>query len=636
MSWGQVAENPAAAALRIAGGQVDLDPPLLPAPATTPELSASQWKTYSECARKWAWKYLHGLPDPSGISAQVGLRVHKILEDYLKTGAPINGLEVLELLDPRTQRMVRYLPGQVAQATTHLLPPPGFAIVEEGFTYQTDATKWRGFMDVQGLIRTPEPGGPILWLPSTHPVVDAVEAAVLDHKATSDLKWAKTQQDLREDIQANIYAGVTMQRFGKSRAYLQWNYVTMRGRSQSRPTSIWRTKTEVEEFMGTVADPVARQIQQLYKLRPKAKELPANTAACESYGGCPFRAHCNLGMKERMEAQVAKETIDEIIARKKAARGQLENSGAPLLPGVTVPPQAPVQAQAPALPQLPPLPPALPTQPVGYWKPGDPENPAQAYLRGQGKPLSVIASAADMPPPDHIRLAYDAGGMTERGIINPPEAPAAAPPSPAYMPPVPQAPAQAPVLPAPAPVASVQQMAPGAGDNLDALTRDQLKDVAVARGLMTTSSRHGADAIKDMLRKSGVTHVEGFPSPAAPTIPTQAPALPAPAPIRFQTPQVGSVGFVLHINCRSTPPKSLEVVESIDLITSAVEKLREDGVQDYRLVEYGKGPAMLCALVEDYVLALSPDVVILDAHTPEGLCIQSTLERLAAAVIRGF
>lgn len=45
--------------------------------------------------------------------------------------------------------------------------------------------------------------------------------------------------------------------------------------------------------------------------------------------------------------------------------------------------------------------------PVGYWQPGDDLNDVQEYLQMKGKPLSLIALAADNPPPEDVAKSYD-------------------------------------------------------------------------------------------------------------------------------------------------------------------------------------------------------------------------------------
>lgn len=131
----------------------------------------------------------------------------------------------------------------------------------------------------------------------------------------------------------------------------------------------------------------------------------------------------------------------------------------------------------PALPPLPLPPPALPK----VWAPGDPMNAAQDYLASQGKPAEVIAMAADVSP----RAGYaPIVAPVERGLINPPEAPEAAPRNPEEMPP---------------PVESHAEAA--ATDDLDALNRATLKALAVAQGYVLASTKLGEKGLREIIRE---------------------------------------------------------------------------------------------------------------------------------------
>ena len=76
------------------GAGLDSNPPasanleydLAPA-ATAPQpdagpsaLSPSQLKLFEECPRKWKFRYIDKLPDPSGLAAVIGSFAHRVLE----------------------------------------------------------------------------------------------------------------------------------------------------------------------------------------------------------------------------------------------------------------------------------------------------------------------------------------------------------------------------------------------------------------------------------------------------------------------------------------------------------------------------------------------------------------------------
>lgn len=69
--------------------------------------------------------------------------------------------------------------------------------------------------------------------------------------------------------------------------------------------------------------------------------------------------------------------------------------------------QAQTGSNVPAPSAPAPAPSAPAPAPVDYWQPGDDLNDVQEYLQTKGKPLSLIALAADNPPPEDIAKSYD-------------------------------------------------------------------------------------------------------------------------------------------------------------------------------------------------------------------------------------
>jgi hypothetical protein len=624
-----------------------------------PVLSASQVDTFRECARKWAWRYLEGIKEPPNASANLGTKCHSMLEKWLELGAYPDTLEAFPLLMKDGHTKI-YFPGQIVQAGLHFLPPPGIALVEGEFRMESRRSSWTGYRDAQFLEdeKTGEAFAPdpvVAQIPGLIPIV-------LDHKTTSDFKWMKSAEVLRRDIQAVLYAAKTMEDMAVRRVKNRWVYYRTTGQPSARKVEVEFTVDQVAEEMASI-DATAQEVHQLYQLRPKALELAPNPEACERYGGCPHISRCNLGTVERMEALMAKETIQEMMERKKREREALEASGAP--PAVAppappappmappavqappAPPMAPPAVQAPPAPPIPPAPQGIPQAP-NYWKPGDPMNVAQEYLQAKGASLSIIASAADVPPPDHVAKAYDAGGWMERGTINPPEAPPAAPPTPALMPPAP-------------PV--VQTAATQVVDDLTAMNRDQLKVLAMQMGLVDSSSRLREGSLQDMIRDArakGWTAPPAPLAPPAPPAPLAPPAPPAvappappappavappapPAPPVIQSGDTSGVqagrGFLLLVN--AVPMRGLEEGITLDsiLAEAVLPRMRADtGLPDYRLEDFGRGPGRLAAYLEGFLqeLQFGPETtIVVDSRTDEGRACLSTLTRYAGTVIRG-
>jgi len=103
-------------------------------------------------------------------------------------------------------------------------------------------------------------------------------------------------------------------------------------------------------------------------------------------------------------------------------------------------------------------------------------------------------------------------------------------------------------------------------------------------------------------------------------------------------------GFTLYVNCApfccATEDDKQTSIPLTHVVSDANRSLFEtDGKADYRLYDFGRGPAALCLAVkgmhEDGYFA-DVDGVVLDVRTPEGSVLLETLSALAYRVVRGF
>jgi len=96
--------------------------------------------------------------------------------------------------------------------------------------------------------------------------------------------------------------------------------------------------------------------------------------------------------------------------------------------------------------------------------------------------------------------------------------------------------------------------------------------------------------------------------------------------------------FTLFINARQDGSKGLEQFE---LVAEGNRLIKEQsGLEDFRAVDYGKGPMYLCQAVkhalEEGKFEGFGGAVHIDTRTPEGQALVTTLAALAGAVIRGL
>jgi len=224
-------------------------------------VSASQIDTFRDCQRKWAWDKIEKVPRLPNAAAQRGTYVHAVLEKYLKTG-------VLTTDDCF---------GEIAAAGIQHLPPPGTVTVERYFELESRVGRYRGYMDAHW-----ESNG---------------ESYVLDHKTTSDFKWMKTEDILRTDVQANIYAAAAMILDKTEVVHQRWVYYLTSGKPRSKKVDITLTLKEAEHRFELLEGTV-EEMAKVVRSKKRALDLVPTASACMKYGGCPYISNCNLTTEE--------------------------------------------------------------------------------------------------------------------------------------------------------------------------------------------------------------------------------------------------------------------------------------------------------------------------------------------------
>ncbi len=115
------------------------------------------------------------------------------------------------------------------------------------------------------------------------------------------------------------------------------------------------------------------------------------------------------------------------------------------------------------------------------------------------------------------------------------------------------------------------------------------------------------------------------------------PPIESPQALRDLSELVGKVqaevrGFTLYVDC---VPIGRPAKAAAGLISKAQDRiLKEHGVPDYRLIDFGKGVPFFVAFVDEQVDGTFD--LALDTRTPEGAVLLETLAAKAACVVRGF
>jgi len=290
-----------------------------------PPLSATQITTAKDCLRKFAFHYFTDLPRPeAGPGAELGAKIHKVAEDYLKNGtAPDRDT-------PEGEIFIGGLPW---------LPPPGSGGVEGRIDIEISHIPFTGFVDLctRGGILPRWQFGPC-------PVV-------LDHKTSSDpKKWGLTAETLPFDVQALIYGFYEVSKTGHSEIGFRWLYYKTKGRPLVYPTDTVLAQDIIFKNFESEVWPTAELIHGLWQTKPAPNTLEASPEACSKYGGCPYIGVCKLTPAEKaaglMRLAQNKEEDMATLREKFEAQANRGNVNPPL-------PTAPAAStpQAPAFPQ---------------------------------------------------------------------------------------------------------------------------------------------------------------------------------------------------------------------------------------------------------------------------------------------
>jgi len=286
-----------------------------------PIFSATQIADFRICQRRWGWSKLDGIKKPSNASAELGTRVHSVLEDWLKHGKAI---------DISTEE------GQIAASGVQHLPPPSTTLeVEEWIKLHTDVAVYAGKVDLSYV--SPQTG----------------RRVVHDHKTTSSIeKWAKDEEELRHDPQSIIYAAEAMSRHGVDEVELSWVYHATKGKRKSKKVHLVIARSEVEKELESI-DATAAEMLAIHEQGLKALDLPPTISACEMFGGCAYQDDCRITTRERLKALMAESTLDK-FKREKAEKAAKEAGG-----GAAAAPAAAPAATAPRTVAPPKAPPAI-------------------------------------------------------------------------------------------------------------------------------------------------------------------------------------------------------------------------------------------------------------------------------------
>ena len=252
-------------------------------------VSPSQINTSVECLRKWGYPRLDGVQVPQQRNAAVGERVHTILEGWLTKGIPPDPEERLVI------EGVEFMPGRIAYAGIHHLPPPGpHLAIEQSFYFR----HWTGRVDFAWMSLNGQYVMPV------YRHAEGIIPGIGDHKTSGSktFQYALDQDSIRTDPQGIVYANAALEAFPQAKEVdLLWNYYGQHKPHGSKKVHL-RVHRDESRYRLEPLDALAEQLIRLRGSNLKAENLPANLDSCKKYGGCPHINYCPVSGVERLRS----------------------------------------------------------------------------------------------------------------------------------------------------------------------------------------------------------------------------------------------------------------------------------------------------------------------------------------------
>jgi len=234
-------------------------------------VSPSQIETWLGCQRQWYWEYPMGIKAPPKTSALIGTSCHGLIEDVL--------------LNQNAEDLSNKGDGKDAHR----------AIVRPCLPTLRPLAVWvaEGVGHVEREMKRPMRNGLVLKgridFISFHA---STEPLVVDHKTTSSLQYAKTEEELRTNIQmlAYAYEATCSVKGPVTGVRVAHNVVLTRGAATARYTDALIPVREVHAGWTRIQD-ISDRMLETAKLPGPADATP-NWTACGKFGGCAHQSRC--------------------------------------------------------------------------------------------------------------------------------------------------------------------------------------------------------------------------------------------------------------------------------------------------------------------------------------------------------
>ncbi len=354
--------------------------------------SPTQLSMYLACPRKHFFQYVLGFRPPQSASQIEGSRIHTQIERPLIAGeVPI---------DPRAAAAVAELARIEAAGSNDLearLAAVTASTADYALTMGAAIATGEVLVEAEMSIDLPPTS-----TSKDRKYVGRVDLAdfrkripeVTDHKTMADLKWAKVEHELFEDVQMVSYGKWALEVDQAAPAVVVRHLaVPTRGRITAVATDATLTREHVErkwaEYLPVLAEMDEARSKDVADVHPKGFE----NGECDRFGGCPHKTRCAGAIFRREGAEEMAQNNSPAALQEKLAKLKAQIHGTPVVPPDAAPEAAP-------------------------------SAPAQADL-GSGSPLDKLAKlrALKATPPTEDAVPSNGSKAVDRARNDPPTEP---------------------------------------------------------------------------------------------------------------------------------------------------------------------------------------------------------------------
>lgn len=255
--------------------------------------------TTEGCIRKYAYQYVHGLKSPPTKAQELGTQLHAENEQYLLTGdrsgmgsLALSGLFMLPEPQPKDPRI--HVEWDIAGGTLEAAPLRVHGVPIVG---SIDCIDWQGKNF------------------GTNDITDAIDppntVSVTDWKTSSSEKWIKSPKEVASTLQMTTYGKWAVEVKKAEWVRLSHGYYITKGKHLPRKVSLRVHKDQINERWGYVEN-LAKNLIEAVK-EENIDRVPANTKACDSFGGCLHRPYCSAAAHNSLSSYIGDDLASQVL-----------------------------------------------------------------------------------------------------------------------------------------------------------------------------------------------------------------------------------------------------------------------------------------------------------------------------------